>query len=72
MPGREMFSVEHGYSHFFVTVHVFPCRIRGAIPDSGGDVQLRWVGIQGISRLAVSRLEKKILKALPSCKKPLP
>ena len=72
IPGREMFSVEHGYSHFSVTVHVFPCRIRGAIPDSGGDVQLRWVGIKGISHLAVSRLEKKILKALPSCKKPLP
>jgi A/G-specific adenine glycosylase len=70
IPGREVLSVEHGYSHFSVTVHVFPCTIRGAIPDSGGDVQLRWVGMKGISRLAVSRLEKKILKALPSCKNP--
>jgi A/G-specific adenine glycosylase len=62
--GRELLAVEHGYSHFSVTVHVFACTIRGAIPDSGGDVLLRWVGMKGISRLAVSRLEKKILKAL--------
>jgi A/G-specific adenine glycosylase len=72
IPGREMLSVEHGYSHFSITVHVFPCTIRGAIPDSGGDAQLRWFGLKGMSRLAVSRLEEKILKALPSCKKPLP
>jgi A/G-specific adenine glycosylase len=67
IPGRNMLSVEHGYSHFSVTVHVFPCTIRGAIPDSGSDVQLRWVGMKGLSRLAVSRLEEKILKVLPSC-----
>lgn len=66
IPGREMLSVEHEYSHFSITVHVFPCTIRRAIPDSGGDVQLRWVGTKGVSRLAVSRLEEKILKTLPS------
>jgi len=66
VPGRERLSVEHGYSHFSVTVHVFACTIRGAIPDAGWHVQLRWVGMKAISRLAVSGLEKKILKALPS------
>jgi len=64
VPGRELLTVEHGYSHFTVTVHVLPSSIRGAIPDSGGDVQWRWVGLKGISRLAVSRLEEKILKAM--------
>ena len=72
IPGRELLSVEHGYSHFTVTVHVFACTIRGAIPVSGGGVQWRWVGLKELSRLAVSRLEGKILKALPSCKKTLP
>jgi len=67
IPGGKLVSVEHGYSHFSVTVHVFACTIRGAIPDSGGDVLLRWVGRKGLSRLAVSRLEKKIFKALPCC-----
>ncbi len=72
IPGKELLSVEHGYSHFSVTVHVFACTIRGDVPDSGDRMQLRWVGTKGLSRLAVSRLEKKILKALPSCKKTLP
>lgn len=72
IPVRQMLSVEHGYSHFCVTVHVFACKVRGALPYSGGDVQMRWVGRKGLSRLAVSRLEKKILKALTSCKKTLP
>jgi len=64
IPGRKLFSVEHGYSHFTVTAHVFACTIRGAIPDSGGEEQWRWVGMKGLSRLAVSRLEGKILKAM--------
>jgi A/G-specific adenine glycosylase len=64
IPGRKLLTVEHGYSHFSVTVHVFACTLRGAIPDSGGEVQWRWVGLKGISRLAVSRLEEKILKAM--------
>jgi A/G-specific adenine glycosylase len=67
IPGGELLSVDHGYSHFSVTVHVFPCKIRGAVPDSEDDVKLRWVGTKGLSRLAVSGLEKKILKALMSC-----
>jgi A/G-specific adenine glycosylase len=64
IPGKEMLSVEHGYSHFTITVHVFACTLRGAIPDSGGGVQWRWVGKKGLSRLAVSRLEGKIFKAM--------
>jgi len=64
IPGKELLSVEHGYSHFTVTVHVFTCTLRGAIPDSGGGVQWRWVGMKGLSRLAVSRLEGKIFKAM--------
>jgi len=64
IPGRELLSVEHGYSHFTVTVRVFACTLRGVLTDSGGGVQWRWVGMRGLSRLAVSRLEGKILKAM--------
>jgi A/G-specific adenine glycosylase len=66
IPGRELLSVEHGYSHFTITVHVFVCALREAFPGSGGEVQWRWVGMKGLSRLAVSRLEGKILKAMHS------
>lgn len=63
-PGKEIVSIEHGYSHFSVTVHVLPCAVRGPIACAGGGVQWRWVGPRGLSRLAVSRLERKILGAL--------
>jgi A/G-specific adenine glycosylase len=65
-PGKEWLAVEHGYSHFSVTVHVLSCTIRGKLPDAGSCVQYRWVNAKGVSRLAASRLERKILAALPS------
>jgi len=64
-PGEELFSVEHGYSHFTVTAHVLSCAVRGPIPASRCGIPLRWAGPRGLSRLAVSRLERKILAALP-------
>jgi A/G-specific adenine glycosylase len=63
-PGREWLAVEHGYSHFSVTVHVLSCTIRGQLTDAGGCVQQKWVGDKRFFRLAVSRLERKILGAL--------
>jgi len=65
-PGKEWLAVEHGYSHFSVTMHVLSCTIRGQLTDAGSCVQYRWVGAKGFSRLAVSRLERKILAALQS------
>lgn len=64
--GKELFSVEHGYSHFSVTVRVLPVAIRGPVPHAGRSVQWNGVGTRGFSRLAVSRLERKILAALRS------
>jgi A/G-specific adenine glycosylase len=71
-PGKELFQVEHGYSHFSITVQVFDGRLRGAIPTSGGSGTFRWVGKSDFPRLALSRLEMKILKGLQACKKTLP
>lgn len=63
-PGKALFSVEHGYSHFTLTVHVLSFSIRETIPSAGGGIPLRWAGPRGLTRLAVSRLERKILAAL--------
>lgn len=65
-PGKEWLAVEHGYSHFSVAVHVLSCTIRGELTHAGSCVQYRWVGAKGFSRLAVSRLERKIQAALQS------
>ena len=66
IPGKALLSVEHGYSHFTLTVHVLSCAIRGPVPAAGGGMPLRWAGPRGLSRLAVSRLERRILAALPT------
>ncbi len=43
-PGKELFRVEHGYSHFTITVRVFDGRLREAIPASGGSAN--FVGLE--------------------------
>jgi A/G-specific adenine glycosylase len=68
LSGKELFRVEHGYSHFSITVRVFDGRLRDAIPTSGGTVKFRWAGKTDFSRLALSRLEMKILKELQARK----
>jgi adenine-specific DNA glycosylase len=68
LPGKEIFRVEHGYSHFSITVRVFDGRLRDAIPASGGAVKFCWAGKSDFSRLALSRLERKILKELQARK----
>jgi A/G-specific adenine glycosylase len=62
--GKELFRVEHGYSHFSITVRVFGGRLRETIPAPGGNAKFRWAGTKDFSRLALSGLERKILKGL--------
>jgi len=61
--GKEVFTVEHAYSHFAVTVHVFDCRLRAGAPQAG-PVPVRWVAMGGTARLALSKLERMILQRL--------
>ena len=68
VPGKELFHVEHGYSHFSITVRVFDGRLREAIPPSGSNMKFRWAVPRDFSRLALSRLEMKILKEMQARK----
>lgn len=62
--GKEIFAVDHGYSHFSVTVHIFPGRIREGLPSLKSDGLFRWVGSKDLPRLPLSRLEMKIMDNL--------
>jgi A/G-specific adenine glycosylase len=64
VPGKELFRVEHGYSHFSITVRVFDGGLRKATPTPMGNVKFRWAGPKDFARLALSSLERKILKGL--------
>jgi adenine-specific DNA glycosylase len=63
--GKEIFAVDHVYSHFAVTVHVFDCRLRAYAPRAG-PLPGRWVTPVGAARLALSKLERMILQRLKS------
>jgi hypothetical protein len=45
-------------------VTVFDGRLRESMPTPGGAVKFQWAGPDDFSRLALSRLEMKILKGL--------
>ena len=63
--GKEIFAVDHVYSHFAVTVHVFDCRLRADAPPAE-PLPGRWVTPGGAARLALSKLERMILQRLKS------
>jgi A/G-specific adenine glycosylase len=64
--GRVLFAVEHGYSHFSIRVHVLAGTTRKIIPGAGNESRHQWVDPGCISRLALSRLEMKIIGELPA------
>jgi A/G-specific adenine glycosylase len=61
--GQEIFAIDHVYSHFAVTVHVFDCRLRADAPPAGSLLG-RWVTPGGAARLALSKLERMILQRM--------
>jgi len=61
-PGKEIFRIEHGYSHFSVEVHVFEGRIREGLTGNDGALPWRWVDPDKRPGPALSGLERKILR----------
>jgi hypothetical protein len=59
---EETFRVEHGYSHFFITVHVFEGTLQKGLGGKKGLPQLKWVHPGRHPGPALSGLERKILR----------
>jgi A/G-specific adenine glycosylase len=52
--------VEHGYSHFHVTVHVFPCEL---LSEAGG-TNLRWVPLRKLGDYPMGRIDRQIAEMI--------
>ena len=52
--------VEHGYSHFSVTVHVFPCELI-SMP---GETNLRWVSLNSLDAYPMGKIDRQIAKMI--------
>jgi A/G-specific adenine glycosylase len=48
--------VEHGYSHFSVSVHVFPCELT-SMP---GETNLRWVSLNNLQEYPMGKIDRQI------------
>ncbi len=62
--GKEVASVKHAYTHFRVTFHVYECALARGRPKSLEGRRWRWVPIEKLRRLALSKAERKILNVL--------
>lgn len=55
-------KVEHGYSHFRVTLHVFDCRYVSGKPTAIGCAAWKWVRANDLKRYAFPRGSQKIIE----------
>jgi A/G-specific adenine glycosylase len=61
---EELISVDHGYSHFLITVHTFDCRLLKGKPRALGCADFRWVSPGEFSLLAFSKADREIMRVL--------
>jgi adenine-specific DNA glycosylase len=53
-------TVQHGYSHFSVTVHVFPCELL-SIPK---ETNLMWVSLNRLQEYPMGKIDRQIARMI--------
>jgi len=62
--GGQIAIVEHAYSHFSVTLHVYACRYQSGKAASSGHDELRWVRSTELAQYAFPGTNRKFLRLL--------
>lgn len=62
--GQRLAIVEHGYTHFKVTLHAFRCEYRSGKPRALGCSAFAWVAPADLGKYAFPAANRKILQAL--------
>ena len=57
-------SVEHGYTHFSITLHAFRCRWLAGEPRALGCADWRWVRPEELARYAFSAADRRVIQVL--------
>lgn len=57
-------TVEHGYSHFSITLHAFYCRYLAGTPAPKTATDCRWVTVAELSHYAFPKANKVLIEAL--------
>jgi A/G-specific adenine glycosylase len=62
--GKKVGSVKHAYTHFRVVYHIYRCAVERGRPKSLEGDEWKWVPAEELRRLALSKVERKILDIL--------
>ena len=63
-------TVEHGYSHFSITLHAFHCRHRAGEPAPRSATECRWATVGELSDYAFPKANKVLIEALQKSLQP--
>jgi A/G-specific adenine glycosylase len=62
--GEKMFILKHSFSHFRISLHVFPCRLLSGSPRPIGVAEVRWVRIAELGDFPMGRADRKVVYRL--------
>ena len=62
--GRHLTTIEHGYTHFRISLHVFECRHLDGEPRALDCAAWRWVGLADLADFAFPVTDQKIIHLL--------
>ncbi len=57
-------QVDHAYTHFKITMHAFPCRIRSGQPQTQNGMPWKWVPLNELEAYAFPRANRRLIEAL--------
>ena len=61
---RKLLFVEHGFTHFLMTLHVYSCRHLKGRPKALGCAEWAWAPVERLGNLAFSKADRVIIRAL--------
>jgi A/G-specific adenine glycosylase len=64
--GAHLTTVEHAYTHFRMSLHVFHCRHVGGRPRALGCADFTWLGVADLQNYPLSVADRKIARVLAS------
>ncbi len=62
--GPERGALEHAYSHFSVTLHVFECTLLSGTPRAIQAADVRWARTVDLARYPMGKLDRQVAKSL--------
>jgi A/G-specific adenine glycosylase len=63
--GDRIVSVDHAYSHFSITLHVYSCKHVGGEPQALDHSEVRWVRREDFDQYAFPAADLKFFDKLP-------